>query len=178
MHFPLRGGYGEFWIFYNFQAYFTKFADCYCFVIIWNLWNFQGILWIIFWYNQILNKKSIKVKKFPAHYIFCDWAKNWHRSSEAFHLKIGLPDFSNLIEKYFFHIIILKKFFCFIYHLYFDAILVPYGSSEIWYANFEIMCFWRSVPIFSTIPKTLMRRKFFEYWKSKFLGTIIFMPVK
>ena len=52
----LRGGYDKFWIIYNFQAYSTKFANYYSFVVTWNLWNFQGILWIISWDIQILNK--------------------------------------------------------------------------------------------------------------------------
>ena len=54
----LKGGFGEFRIFYNFQAYSTKFAHYYWFVITWNLWNFQGNLWIISLDIQILNLKE------------------------------------------------------------------------------------------------------------------------
>ena len=47
------GGYGEFWIVHNSQAYSTEFAHYYWFVITRNYWNFQGILWIISWDIQI-----------------------------------------------------------------------------------------------------------------------------
>ena len=60
---------------------------------------------------------------FPAHQIFWDWAENQHRSLQAYNLKTGLPDFRNLILKYFFHIKILKKIFAFIFITY---ILIPF----------------------------------------------------
>ena len=56
----LREGYGEFWIFYNSQPYYTKFEHYYWFVITSNLWNFQGNLWI---FIRILNKQKHKSKK-------------------------------------------------------------------------------------------------------------------
>ena len=59
----LRGGYVNFWMFNNSQAYAIKFAHYYWFVKTWNLWNFQGSLWIISWDIQILNKKKDKSKK-------------------------------------------------------------------------------------------------------------------
>ena len=57
-HTTLRGGYGEFLIFYDFQPYSTKFARFYWFVITWNLWNIQGILWIISWDIQDIKQKK------------------------------------------------------------------------------------------------------------------------
>ena len=39
----------------------------------------------------------MKVKKFPAHEIFWGWVKSWYKYSQAYHLKIGLPDFGNFI---------------------------------------------------------------------------------
>ena len=42
-----------------------------------------------------IKKNAQKEKKFPAHQIFWDWTKNWHRFSEAYRLKIDLPDFRN-----------------------------------------------------------------------------------
>ena len=65
-----KGGIVEFWIFYSSQAYSTKLAHYYWFIVSWNLWNFQGNLSIISWVIQVLGKKNIKVKKFPAHYFF------------------------------------------------------------------------------------------------------------
>ena len=62
----LRGGHGGFWIFYSSQAYSTELSYYYWFVITQNFWNFQGNLWIIPWDIQVLSKKSLKVKKFPA----------------------------------------------------------------------------------------------------------------
>ena len=60
----LGGGYREFLIFYISQVYSIKFAHYYWFFITWNLWNFQGILSIISWNIQILNKqKKNKSKK-------------------------------------------------------------------------------------------------------------------
>ena len=62
----LREGYGDFWMFYNSQAYSTKLLHYSWIVITWNLWKFQGNLWIISWDIQILNKKKHKSKK-----VFC-----------------------------------------------------------------------------------------------------------
>ena len=56
VHMYLRGGYGEFWILYDSQACSTKFVHYYWLVMTWNLWNFQGNLWIISGDIQILNK--------------------------------------------------------------------------------------------------------------------------
>ena len=55
----LRGGYGEFLILYNSQAYSTKLAHYYWFIITKNFWNFYGNLWII---SREIKKKVLRKK--------------------------------------------------------------------------------------------------------------------
>ena len=43
-----------------------------------------------------IEQKKHKSKKVSCALDFWNWAKNWHRSSQAYHLKIGLTDFRNL----------------------------------------------------------------------------------
>ena len=143
----LREGYGDFWMFYNSRAYSTKFAHYYWFVITWNLWNFRGIFMIISWDIQILNKQ----KKHKMQDV------SWTVDFFWIGLKIG-PDLSissknwpaNFL-KFDSEIYISCQNIKDIFNTYFDAILVRYGNSKI------------CRPIFSSIPKNLMSRKFFEY---------------
>ena len=94
--FHLRGGYGEFRILYSSQAYSTKLATK---LVFYNLkfLKFSTQFMIYFLRYPGSKQKNIKVKKCPAYEFFWDWVKNWQRSSQAYHLKIGLPDFRNLI---------------------------------------------------------------------------------
>ena len=85
-------------------------------------------------YPNIKQKKSIKVKKNSAHWIFWDWAKKWHRSLQAYHLNIGPPNFRNLIYKYFFHIKILTNFFFFFFFIFITSrpILRSCVCEDLW----------------------------------------------
>ena len=48
--------------------------------------------------------------------------------------------FSKFDLEIFFHIKISKNFFFHFYHSYVNAILLPYGNSEIWKTHYQIIC--------------------------------------